>query len=160
MVAEDLVVDDDRTAAWRPNRRRRAARCRDRLRRRAPRRRRSSRARGERAPVAVGQRVRKWLAQVERADPLVPRRAAAVHPDGCVDINYDDGDFEGRVPPRFVRVVDEATVDRAAAAAASLSAGTASRSSVRIGADYQVAIPPMVRAAAGGESPASTRWRR
>ena len=130
VVAEDLVVDDDRTATW-------AAEPGGAAARRAAKRPASPpraapppklpRAGSERAPVAVGQRVEgKWLAQKSSAQTRwFLGRAAAVHPDGCVDINYDDGDFEGRVPPRFVRVVDEATVDRAAAAAACTIGGMA-----------------------------------
>ena len=57
--------------------------------------------------IAVGQRVKgKWVDGAELRRWFLGR-AAAVHPDGSVDIDYDDGDKGLRVPPQYVQIVDE-----------------------------------------------------
>ena len=35
----------------------------------------------------------------------------AVHEDGTCNLNYDDGDFEERVAPRFIRVIAEEEIE-------------------------------------------------
>ena len=55
--------------------------------------------------LAVGHRVEaRYKAQSLGASRTqwYPGKVTQCHPDGTVDVQYDDGDFEARVPPKFV----------------------------------------------------------
>ena len=147
------MVDDDRTATWAANRAAppRGAIANDRRRRRAPPAAEAP-ARRQRARAGGGGATRRGVARPKSSAQTrwFLGRAAAVHPDGCVDINYDDGDFEPRaaaVRPWSLRQPSIAPPPPPPRHPAPR------RVSVRIGADYQVAIPPMAQAAGGGPRP-------
>ena len=81
-------------------------------------------------PYSVGTRVAaRFQASWKRAGPMGTARtkwypgciASAPYADGCCDIRYDDGDFEARVQPKFIRGMSWGSSPAASSPAATTS---------------------------------------